>query len=98
MHSPRAHFGEPLSLPVIIRAEAEADFAEAAIWYERRCIGLGAEFVRSIDACFSLISRQPRVLPVGYRQAHMGLQRKFPYLVIYRETPEFVMPFSNRLL
>jgi plasmid stabilization system protein ParE len=79
-----------VSLPVITRDEAEADIAEAAIWYERRCAGLGAEFVRSIDACFSLISRQPEVFPVVYRQARMGLLRKFPYLVIYRTFPDFI--------
>lgn len=79
-----------MSLPVIVRDEAEADIAEAAIWYERRCVGLGAEFVRSIDACFSLISRQPEIFPVVYRQARMGLPRKFPYLVIYRVFPDFI--------
>lgn len=79
-----------MSLPIIVRDEAEADISEAAIWYERRCIGLGAEFVRSIDACFSLISRQPKIFPVVYRQARMGLPRKFPYLVIYRDTTEFI--------
>jgi len=75
---------------VITRDEAEADIAEAAIWYERRCAGLGAEFVRSIDACFALISRQPEIFPVVYREARMGLPRKFPYLVIYRVFPDFI--------
>ena len=79
-----------MSLPVIVRDEAEADIAEAAIWYERRSVGLGAEFVRSIDACFSLISRRPEIFPVVYRQVRMGLPRKFPYLVIYRVFPDFV--------
>lgn len=46
-----------MSLPVIFREEAEADMAEAALWYEKRCLGLGAEFVRSVDACLTLISR-----------------------------------------
>lgn len=75
---------------MITRDEAEADIAEAAIWYERRCAGLGAEFVRSIDACFALISRQPEIFPVVYREARMGLPRKFPYLVIYRVFPDFI--------
>ncbi len=79
-----------MSLPVIVRDEAEVDIAEAAIWYERRAVGLGAEFVRSIDACFSLISRQAKIFPVVYRQARMGLPRKFPYLVIYRVLPDFI--------
>jgi len=79
-----------VSLPVIVRDEAEADIAEAAIWYERRSVGLGAEFVRSIDACFSLISRQPEIFPVVHRQARMALPRKFPYLVIYRAMPDSI--------
>lgn len=79
-----------MSLPVITREEAEADIAEAAIWYERRCIGLGAEFVRSIDACLTLIARQPEIFPVVYRDARIGLPRKFPYLVIYRVFPDFI--------
>ena len=52
-----------MSLPVIARDEDEADIAEAAIWYERRCAGLGAEFVRSVDACFALVLRQPEAFP-----------------------------------
>ena len=38
-----------MSLPVIFQEEAEADMAEAALWYERRSLGLGAEFVRSVE-------------------------------------------------
>ena len=78
-----------MSLPVITRDEAETDIAEAAIWYERRSAGLGAEFIRSLDACFALISRQPAVFPTVYRQARMALLPRFP-LVIYRVFPDFI--------
>jgi plasmid stabilization system protein ParE len=77
-------------LPVVTGDEAEADIAEAAIWYERRRSGLGAEFVRSIDDCLALISKQPDIFPVVYRQARMALPRKFPYLVIYRVSSESI--------
>ena len=79
-----------MSLRVIARDEAEADIAEAALWYERQCAGLGREFVRAVDSCFDLIARQPDVFPVIYRGARLGLLRKFPYLVIYRVFPESV--------
>jgi plasmid stabilization system protein ParE len=79
-----------VTLSVITRDEAEADIAEAALWYERRAVGLGAEFVRSVDACFAIISRQPDIFPVVYRQTRMALLRRFPYLVIYRVFPDFV--------
>ena len=36
-----------MSLRIIARDEAEADIAEAALWYERRCAGLGKEFVEA---------------------------------------------------
>lgn len=79
-----------MSLPVIFRDEAEAEMAEAALWYERRCLGLGAEFVRSVDACLALVSRQPTLFPVVHREARMALPRRFPYLIIYRVFPDFV--------
>ncbi len=79
-----------MTLPVITRAEAEADIAEAAIWYERRQAGLGSDFVRSIDALFDVISKQPEIFPIVHRQARMGLPKRFPYLVIYTVMPDFI--------
>lgn len=79
-----------MSLPVLFRDEAEADMAQAALWYERRCLGLGAEFVRSVDACLARIARHPTLFPVVHRGARMALPRRFPYLIIYRVFPDFV--------
>jgi plasmid stabilization system protein ParE len=79
-----------VSFPVILRDEAEVDMAEAALWYERRSLGLGAEFVRSVDACLALVSRQPTLFPVIHREARMALPRRFPYLIIYRVFPDFI--------
>ena len=47
----------------IVRPAAEADIAEAALWYESRSIGLGAEFLRAVDACFEEIRRTPEFRP-----------------------------------
>ena len=79
-----------MSLRVIARDEAEADIAEAALWYERRCAGLGKEFVRAVDSCFELIARRPDAFPVVYRGARMALLRKFPYLIVYSISPGFI--------
>jgi len=35
---------------LIIRAEAEADITDAAIWYQNRQAGLGEEFVGEVHA------------------------------------------------
>jgi plasmid stabilization system protein ParE len=79
-----------VSRRIIARDEAEADIAEAALWYERQCAELGREFLDEVDSCFDLIARQPEVFPVIYRGARLGLLRKFPYLVIYRVFAEFI--------
>jgi hypothetical protein len=69
--------------------EAEADIAEAAIWYERRCAGLGAEFVRSVDACFALISRQPEVFPHSLSSSSPGAPAKISILSDLSRFPGF---------
>jgi len=79
-----------VSLPLIVREAAQEDIREAVDWYERQSPGLGADFLRCLDACLSLISRHPEIFPEVYRKSRMALLRRFPYLVIYRPTPEFI--------
>jgi hypothetical protein len=49
-----------MAAELVVAPEAELDVAEAYAWYERRRIGLGEEFLSSIDACLEGIRRQPR--------------------------------------
>jgi hypothetical protein len=44
---------------VILRPEAEAEVAEAIDWYESRGKGLGADFMRAVDAAMAAIKRNP---------------------------------------
>ena len=50
---------EAVSVRLIVREAAQEDIREAVEWYDRQSPGLGAEFVRCVDACLSLISRHP---------------------------------------
>ena len=79
-----------MKLPLILREEADIDLSDAACWYEERVFGLGAEFIKSVDDCFQVISKNPEMYPVVHRQARMALTRKFPYLVIYRILPDCI--------
>ncbi|MEA5499723.1 hypothetical protein [Limnoraphis robusta] len=42
-----------MSYPIIIQPEAELDFEDAYCWYEQHRQGLGSEFIRAVDNCFS---------------------------------------------
>ena len=52
-----------MSLPVSLRARAEADLTDAFAWYEETFPGLGAALLRSVDGCFARIQRHPEAYP-----------------------------------
>ena len=81
---------EAVSLPVIVRDAALDDIREAVDWYEKQSPGLGSEFVRCLDTCLSIVGRHPEMFPEVHRQSRMALVRRFPYLIIYRITPDFI--------
>ena len=55
-----------MSRTVVFRAEARYEFDEAALWYEERRIGLGAEFVVEIGRAIDLAREHPQRLPLVY--------------------------------
>ncbi|MGH8645999.1 MAG: type II toxin-antitoxin system RelE/ParE family toxin [Gammaproteobacteria bacterium] len=78
-------------IPYSFHPEAEAEFAEAALFYESRLVGLGKLFASEVDETISLIRKYPDVgSPVGYLRRRM-LVRGFPYSVVYRRDPDFIL-------
>jgi plasmid stabilization system protein ParE len=68
---------------LIVRPPAEADFESAFRWYQEQNLGLGAEFIRAVDAVLASIVREPEAYPVVYRQSRRALLRRFPYAVYF---------------
>ena len=73
-----------MSLAVVLRRKAQAEFDEALDWYERQRAGLGVEFVDRVHAVFDRISATPEMHAVVYRDVRKALVRQFPYSVFYR--------------
>ena len=63
----------------IVRPAAEADIEEAALWYERRSLGLGADFLQAVDICFERIRRSPEGFQQIYKDARRARIPGFPY-------------------
>lgn len=74
----------------MVRPEAEADIAAAAVWYEGEGDGLGAELVRAVAVCLSAIRRWPEAHRVAFPAldppVRRALVRRFPYSVYYVAT------------
>ena len=72
-----------MTLPLIIRPEAEMDLAEARAWYEQHT-GQGREFLLCVEEALDRV----RLLPEAYREVAPGVRRvivrRFPHGVYYR--------------
>ena len=75
---------------LVVRAAAEADVLEAALWYEQRSPGLGAEFLRAVDVTLAEVARMPERLPAVHREARRALLRRFPYAVFFVASSDLV--------
>jgi plasmid stabilization system protein ParE len=67
-----------------LRAEAEFDLAEAALWYEEQAAGLGGQFLDETLAAFVSITEMPLACQVIYRNTRRFLIHRFPFGIYYR--------------
>jgi plasmid stabilization system protein ParE len=79
-----------MSLPIILRPEAETDMAEARDWYERQSAGLGQAFLTAVEAVFAHVGAFPESYAAEYRGVRRAAVQRFPYVVYYRITGESV--------
>jgi plasmid stabilization system protein ParE len=79
-----------------IAPEAEAELSAAALWYESKRAGLGAEFVAAIDVALEIIGDRPLSFPVWrpempFRRHVVG---RFPFVVFFTMTTEGLEVFA----
>ena len=72
-----------MSLPVILRAAAEADIEEAYSWLEDAQRGIGEAFVGNLRDVFQRMEAAPESCGVVWRDVRAVRVRKFCYVVYY---------------
>lgn len=73
-----------MTLKVVFRRAARAEFDAAALWYEERLPGLGTQFVSEVDLAVELAAKQPERFPVKHKEIRCVQVRRFPYSVFFR--------------
>ncbi len=73
-----------MSVPLMVRDEAEEDLASTRDWYDRQRQGLGDDFLDAVQEKFSEITLAPLHHPAGHRGVRMAQTRRFPYVIYYR--------------
>jgi len=73
-----------MSLPIVLRPEAQADLATARDWYEQQRPGMGDTFIDAVDEVHGRIAAMPELHPLVLRGVRRTKLRGFPYLTYYR--------------
>ena len=87
-----------MSLPVVLRDEATAEFDEAFDWYDARRAGLGPEFAAEVQRVFDRVSANPLMHAAVFADIRKGVVRRFPFCVFYRphaDRVEIIAVFHN---
>jgi plasmid stabilization system protein ParE len=79
---------------LVLRPQAAAELDEAAGWYSARARGLGAEFLRAVDAAFAAIERNPLQFPHIHGSIRRAVLRRFPYSIVFTATEEEMVVLS----
>lgn len=83
-----------MTLPVVLRRAARAEFDAAGNWYEQQRTGLGALFTAAVQRVFDNIAQLPRLHAVVLRNIRKAVVPGFPYCVYYREKSKAVVVLS----
>ena len=76
-----------MSLPVVLRDEAQAEFDEAFDYFESRAPGQGVAFAERVQEVFDRISALPQMHAVVLGDVRKAVVARFPYCVYYRAEP-----------
>lgn len=73
-----------MSLPLVFRPDARAEFDAAADWYEQRQAGRGADFTEAVQDVLDRVAAQPRMHAPFYQDVRRSRVPGYPYVVLYR--------------
>jgi len=80
---------------LIIRAQAEADISQAALWYHNQLPRLAEEFMAEVDAAIGRAVANPFLYRRLRRRPEVRrvLTRRFPYRVFFVLRPDAIVVF-----
>ena len=76
----------PAGRRLVVTSAAATDLTDAHDWYEAQSTGLGAEFLRAVDAVLATVQRSPATFPTVHGRTRRALLGRFPYGVFFIET------------
>lgn len=81
-------------MQIRFQPEAEAELAEARVWYGLQRDGLDASLMLRIDETLQRIVEAPYAYPIVYRQLRRVVVRQFPFAIFYEPTADEIVVFA----
>jgi toxin ParE1/3/4 len=69
-----------MTLPIVLRPEAQADLLAARDWYEKKRVGLSVVFVGDVEKILVRISEMPELHAVALKNIRRAKVQRFPYM------------------
>jgi toxin ParE1/3/4 len=73
-----------MSLPLVLRPEAQTDLLAARDWYEQQRSGLGDTFADAVEQMFDRIESMPELYELALANVRRGKLRRFPFVAFYQ--------------
>jgi plasmid stabilization system protein ParE len=73
-----------MTVRIVFRRAASAEFEEAAIWYESQRHGLGDEFSSEVGLAIEKVAENPALYPVVFGDIRRTATRRFPFAIYFR--------------
>jgi plasmid stabilization system protein ParE len=80
-----------MSLSIVFRPQAKAEFVEAGTWYENKRTGLASEFMAEIHRCLSLATANPMQFAIHRRDIRCITTKRFPYRIFFRAEQQSIV-------
>lgn len=81
-----------MSYNLIIKEEADLDIITSYLWYEEQRIGLGEEFLEEIEEYLKIISINPYLYEIKYKEQRTAVIKRFPFVIVYEiEATEIIV-------
>jgi plasmid stabilization system protein ParE len=83
-----------MGFSIEIRQLASLDIVEAFDWYESQKMGLGEEFLESLDEFFKSLLSNAHAYSYYKKPIRQGRLKRFPYMVVFETAEEHVIVYS----
>jgi plasmid stabilization system protein ParE len=74
--------------------EADAELAEARVWYGLQHDGLDGALMRRVDEALQRIMHAPNAFPIVHCQLRRAIVRQFPFAIFYEVSAHEIRVFA----